>query len=220
MSAEDADFEKDCPNNKQTHFYQFKEYDKVIDLIGKLPVNIKVLRDKERSFEQFLFICDSYQEQPHLIVPFLQEIFEKLVAIVKKGIDQHAEICSSVKNEAERRKQVELNDELVNETFKYLYSLTKMRNFKKTVQYLPHEINDFEPVLTLLARQNMQDVNSWQTRYMLLLWLSIVCMVPFDLNRFDGNVDDHHETIMNRVLQLSIVSLPGQVCYSKNAYIA
>ena len=152
---DDADFEKDCPNNKQTHFYQFKEYEKVIELIDKLPVNIKVLRDQERSFEQFLFICDSYQEQPHLIDPFLQEIFEKLVAIVKKCMDQHADICSSVKeDEAERKRRVELNDELINETFKYLYSLTKMRNFKKTVQYLPHEINDCEPVLTLLARQN------------------------------------------------------------------
>lgn len=200
---DDADFEKDCPNNKQTHFYQFKEYDKVIDLIAKLPTNINVLRDKERSFEQFLFICDCYQEQPHLVDPFLQEIFEKLVAIVKRCIDQHVEICK-LDDAAERKRRAELNDELINEAFKYLYSLTKMRNFKRTVQYFPHEIGDFEPVLGLLARQNMADVNAWQTRYMLLLWLSIVCMVPFDLNRFDA--DTEHESIMNRVLQLSVVS--------------
>ena len=27
---------------------------------------------------------------------------------------------------------------------------------------------------------------TWETRYILLLWLSIICLVPFDMARFDG----------------------------------
>ncbi len=38
---------------------------------------------------------------------------------------------------------------------------------------------------------------------MLLLWLSIVCMVPFDLSRFDSNeISDKSQKIMNRLLKL------------------
>ena len=32
-------------------------------------------------------------------------------------------------------------------------------------------------------------VQTWETRYVLLLWLSIVCMIPFDMARFDGLKD-------------------------------
>ncbi len=187
------DVDDDCPN-KKTHFYEFKEYDTVIRLVDNLTTNIKVLRNGEKSFEQFLFICDQYQEQPHLIDPFLLEIFEKLIEIVKKCIRKDG----TLNNEQE-------NDQIINECFKYMHCLAKMRGYKKIVQYLPHEINDFEPVLNLLARQNISDVYTWQSRYLLLLWLSIVCMVPFDLKRFDANNENQNESIMNRLLATCIV---------------
>ena len=157
--AAENDHEDDdstCPN-KKTHFYEFKEHATVIKLIDNLAANLKVLRDGERSFEQFLFICDQYQEQPHLIDPFLAEIFDKLIATVKKCIRKDNESADQA-----------FNDQIINECFKYMHCLAKMRGYKKIVQYLPHEISDFEPVLNLLARQNISDVYTWQTRYLLL----------------------------------------------------
>jgi hypothetical protein len=194
--ANNDDDDSSCPN-KRTHFYEFKEYETVKRLIENIPVNIKVLRDKERSFEQFLFICDSYQEQPHLIDPFLMDIFDKLIGLVKDCIAANPSPT---------------NDEIINESFKYMYSLCKMRGYKKIVQYLPHEIGDFEPVLNLLARQDLKDVETWHTRYMLLLWLSIVCMVPFDLQRFDANKPNESDetnttnTILSRFLNVCTVN--------------
>ena len=192
LENEAADFDLDnddqCPD-KQTNFYKFKEYDTLISLIEKLPENLKSLREKERSCEHFLLICDTYQEQPHLVDPFLQEIFEKLIKIVKSNMSESA------------------NDELINEAFKYMYFLTKMRGYKKIVQHMPHENVDFEPVLNLLARQSLDDVFTWQTRYMLLIWLSIVCMVPFDLTRFDLVDENESNTIMQRLLAVCMVKL-------------
>jgi hypothetical protein len=50
-------------------------------------------------------ICDSYQEQPHLIDPYLCEIFDGLIKIVKNT----------------------KNDELIHEAFKYMHCVTKVR---------------------------------------------------------------------------------------------
>lgn len=78
-----------------------------------------------------------------------------------------------------------------------------MRGHKRIVQYLPHETSDLEPVIRLLEQQNPNDVDMWPTRYMLLIWLSIVCMIPFDLTRFDD--DTKGETIKNRLLNVCVV---------------
>ena len=182
-----ADLDQDdiCPS-KRTHHYQFKEYSHVMRLIEELPKNLTLMREKERSYEQFLFIADSYQEQPHLIDPYLQEIFEKLIDKIKYALKENKE-------------------ELIDEVFKYMYTLTKMRGFKTVVQFLPHEINDMEPVLGLLARQKIENSDNWHTRYMLLLWLSIICMIPFDLSRFDGTGDK--DAILQRILAVCTVSL-------------
>lgn len=82
---ENVDDDSSCPNTV-THFYEFKEYEKVINLIDQLPANSVDLRRRERALEQFKFICDAYQEQPHLIDPYLLTIFEKLIGVVKAAI--------------------------------------------------------------------------------------------------------------------------------------
>ena len=144
-------------------------------------------RTKEMSFQKFLIICDTYQEMPHLIDPYLADIFDKLVALVKVNLQKPE------------------NLELIHESFKFMYCLTKMRGYKKIVQFLPHENVDFEPLLALLAAQDMKDVYTWQTRYMLLIWLSIVCMVPFDLHKFDLTDTSQKDTILNRMLDICMV---------------
>lgn len=187
---QENDDDESCCTSKTTHFYEFKEYETFMNLIKNLPQNVKDLRNKEKSFEQFLFICDTYQEQPHLIDPFLSEIIDKIIERVKS--------CIRVQEPTQ-----ETND-LINESFKYMHSLAKMRGYKKIVQYLPHEISDFEPVLRLLEKQDMSNCYSWQTRFLLLLWLSIICMIPFDLDRFDAQ--GQKDSIINRLLNVSIVS--------------
>jgi hypothetical protein len=175
----------------RTHFYDFKEYPQFMNLIASIRENVSgELSKQERAFEQFLYICDQYQEQPHLIDKYLQDIFEKLINTVKSAMGLECEIDAK----------------LINECFKYMHCLTKLRGYKKIVMYLPHEVNDLEPVLALLAKQSKSDHETWQTRYMLLLWLSIIGMIPFDLNRFDANITHESQSIMNRLLDVVVVS--------------
>lgn len=50
---------------------------------------------------------------------------------------------------------------------------------------------------------------TWETRYMLLLWLSMTCLIPFDLSRLDGHLNSDpaqvREPIMDRILAVAKV---------------
>jgi hypothetical protein len=95
--------------NIKTHFYEFKEYPVFMELISQLPANTSgELSKQERAHEQFLYICDQYQEQPHLVDKFLQEIFERLIDTVKAAMAKPDK------------------DNLINECFKYMHLLTKV----------------------------------------------------------------------------------------------
>lgn len=192
IDDENAAYELDddnCPNKVRSSRYKVEEYSTLITLIDKIPENLKLLRNKEIAAEKFIFICDSYQEQPHLVDSFLCELFDKLIKHVKDNIDKKE------------------NAPVIHESFKYMYYLTKMRGYKTIVRHLPHENCDFEPLLALLASQDKADVYTWQTRYMLLIWLSIVCMVPFDLHKFDLTDESKSNTIMNRMLDICMVNI-------------
>ena len=54
---------------------------------------------------------------------------------------------------------------------------------------------------------------TWETRYVLLLWLSMVCMIPFDLARLDSNLRDEtgqvKKPVMERIIETGKVSVRG-----------
>lgn len=59
-------------------------------------------------------------------------------------------------------------------------------------------------VLQLLESQNIKDAETWTTRYVLLLWLSIIVLIPFHMSRLDGfdAKDTNRKTVMQRVLDV------------------
>ncbi|CAF1122185.1 unnamed protein product, partial [Brachionus calyciflorus] len=94
------------------------------------------------------------------------------------------------------KKEIQLNEPsklIIDESSKYICHLVKIKGFKYIVQYLPHDITEFEQVLKLL--QNNGDTNSWQTNFILLLWLSNICILLLDQN--------HHETLESQVNKVS-----------------
>ncbi|TKC53379.1 hypothetical protein EI555_014832, partial [Monodon monoceros] len=48
---------------------------------------------------------------------------------------------------------------------------------------------------------------TWETRYILLLWLSVTCLIPFDFSRLDGNLHNQpgqeRVSTMDRILQIA-----------------
>lgn len=54
-------------------------------------------------------------------------------------------------------------------------------------RYFPHEIADLPIALDFMMISNApaHQADQWALRYVVLLWLSLICMIPFDLSLFD-----------------------------------
>lgn len=140
----------------------------------------------EYTMEKFLVIMNRYQEQPHLLDPHLDWMVNMLLELIRSEKSPPS---------------------LLHLSFKFLYIICKVRGYKVFMQLLPHEVADVQPVLELLLRQDPRDSETWETRYMLLLWLSMTCLIPFDLFRLDGHLGSDNvpgrESTMDRILAVA-----------------
>lgn len=140
----------------------------------------------ESATQRFLVIMNRYQEQPHLLDPHLEWMFNMILEFIRSEKSPPS---------------------LVHLSFKFLYIICKVRGYKIFMQLFPHEVADVQPVLDLLFRQDPKDTETWETRYMLLLWLSMTCLIPFDLSRLDGHLESDsgkaRESTMDRILAIA-----------------
>lgn len=153
----------------------------------------------EKSYEVYSNIMNRYQEQPHLLNPHIPSLIEKLLNYIR------AEDVPAT---------------LFHASFKYLYQLTKVRTHKIMLKFLPHEITDLEIVLTALEKEsNESNKETWETRYMLLLWLSILVLNPFQMSRFD--IDDKSLSIMDRIFHICKTNTNNNdTCSKLGAFLA
>uniref|UniRef100_A0A8B9BI83 Tubulin-specific chaperone D n=1 Tax=Anser brachyrhynchus TaxID=132585 RepID=A0A8B9BI83_9AVES len=164
----------------------FTESQEVRGLVGGLAAVCGDRTARETAVEKFIVIMDKYQEQPHLLDCHLEWMMNLLLDIIRDSASP---------------------SELFHLAFKFLYIITKVRGYKRFLRLFPHEVGDLQPVLDMLVDQNPKDCETWETRYMLLLWLSMICLIPFDLARFDGNTvsEEGHARMptMDRILKVA-----------------
>lgn len=153
----------------------FTELNTIVEMINKLRTEHAT--HFEKSYEEYSRILSRYQEQPHLLNPHLPQLIEQLLAYIRKNDDTT----------------------LVHASFKYMYQLAKVRMYKVLVKFLPHEIADLDFVLNILEQQQVSDSTNWETRYMLLLWLSILVLNPFEMARFDGHIASSSHIVVTKM---------------------
>uniref|UniRef100_A0A8C7XE07 Tubulin-specific chaperone D n=1 Tax=Oryzias sinensis TaxID=183150 RepID=A0A8C7XE07_9TELE len=173
----------------------FSEANETRSILSSLPEVHGDQRTTEHVTQRFLVIMNGYQEQPHLLDPHLEWMMNMMLEYVRR------EDCPP---------------SLLHLSFKFLYIICKVRSYKIFMQILPHEVSDVEPVLQMISRQDPKDLETWETRYMLLLWLSMTCLIPFDLSRLDGYLmstgGKKEDLVMNRILAIAKVSKVKQKC--------
>ncbi|KAF9013516.1 TBCD protein [Cyathus striatus] len=127
-------------------------------------------------FQKLSHILDEYQEQSYLLDPFL----ENLVAPVVEHLKSFARTLVDNPTQTYSDKRLHLLAFL-------LYSYIKCRGYKTIIRYFPHEVTDLSIALDFVSIPNgpTQDTTQWELRYIVLLWLYLICMIPFDLSQFD-----------------------------------
>ena len=86
----------------------------------------------------------------------------------------------------------------VSNLFEIIHSICKVRGFKTVVKFFPHEVADMEPVVEML---HFQETDEWWIAYVLILWLSIIVLVPFDIDTIDSKKE--HEILVKRIINIS-----------------
>ncbi|EGO23938.1 hypothetical protein SERLADRAFT_450239 [Serpula lacrymans var. lacrymans S7.9] len=158
-------------------FATFEKYDEflaiqkaflVVDLTTE--PNDEQDKDEIELLRKLCFILGEYQEQSYLLDPFL----ESLVIPVVDCLRRHATM--SVSSPDRSTTLVRIGRLAV-----LLY------NYIKCLRFFPHEVEDLSIALGFLQLCGgpTQITSQWPLRYIVLLWLSLICRLPFDLEQFD-----------------------------------
>ncbi|XP_072796049.1 tubulin-specific chaperone D isoform X2 [Vicugna pacos] len=182
--AEDA--AEDAALARGAALESFGESAETRELLGRLRTVVGDRAAREGALERFRVIMDKYQEQPHLLDPHLEWMLNLLLELVQDKTSPA---------------------DLVHLAFKFLYIITKVRGYKTFLRLFPHEVADVQRVLDMFMHQNLKDHETWETRYVLLLWLSVTCLIPFDFSRLDGDLltrpGQARVSTMDRILQVA-----------------
>ncbi|KAL1667009.1 armadillo-type protein [Schizophyllum commune] len=172
------------------NFGKYNEFSKIQAELLALDPNVEPTPEEEmkeaRLLGTLLAILDEYQEQPYLADPFLSD----LVSPVVDAIKAHA------RNPAAR------STTRIFRLSTLLYNYVKFRGSKTITRFFPHEVPDLAIAIDYMTREGSptHDSTQWALRYVVLLWLSLICMIPFDLAQFDeedqvGRTADLLETL-------------------------
>ncbi|KAF9191021.1 hypothetical protein BGZ51_007854 [Haplosporangium sp. Z 767] len=125
-----------------------------------------------------------YQYQSYLLDPCLEEMITILITPIRKLV--HDLTIGPLKGQSMNEHGV-----LV---FFMLNFICKTRGYKTVVKFFPHEVADIEPTFEFLRMQDKRR-REWETRYVLLIWLSLMCMIPFDLKSIDSQASKSTDRI-------------------------
>ncbi|KAI0372156.1 TBCD protein [Pilatotrama ljubarskyi] len=180
MESAHADTETAEDRKLYATFEDYEEFVTLRDQFLALDLYSDSSADENRPdailHRKITLIFDKYQEQPYLLDPYLEQLFGPVVETLK----DHAKKFVSRSSVAVANWRLYLLALLV-------YHFIKFRGYKTITRFFPHEIADLTVVLDYITAPNSpaQDPTQWPLRYAVLLWLSLVCMIPFDLEQFD-----------------------------------
>lgn len=129
-----------------------------------------------------------------------------------EGLEEEKEINNEIEEERKTFNH-ELKSIILKRYLSIIYTMSKVRGYKHVSKYLSHQTKDVEPVLCLLRhmkeKKSQNDNNSyndyinrgevevaenWEGVYVLLLWLGMLSLVPFDLNTIDSSINTANAT--------------------------
>ncbi|KAG7672803.1 hypothetical protein Ndes2437B_g02789 [Nannochloris sp. 'desiccata'] len=142
-------------------------------------------------FPRFQKLITHYQEQPQLLDPVLEPLVRPLAALIL----QISHPIESFSTDVERQTRVYAIS-------RYIWQIASVRGYKTVLKFLPNEVTAVEPSVALLAflvseQQRArgtgdEGMKNWEAQYVMLMWLSLLAMIPFDLAIIDSSLGSQH----------------------------
>ncbi|KAJ2754193.1 hypothetical protein H4S06_003616, partial [Coemansia sp. BCRC 34490] len=220
MNSRDQDeFEADDVGSVPTFFREHEEFFGHLDMITTMAGD-KGTWSKDGSSEEeaqlvrkATSILEGYQEQPNCLDPHLERIVDKLMSAVQEYVyafydNSMAETTASGSSRISMSRMTCL--------FDLAYTICKVRGYKVVLRFFPHGVADVEPVFAMLWLHSSVDAGepSWTTKYILLIWLSLLAMVPFDMDSIDSGL------LSLPPLSLSTINSSGRINASASTLVA
>ncbi|KAI7897840.1 armadillo-type protein [Cokeromyces recurvatus] len=161
MDDDQLDLEQIC-SSQRSHFEHKDEFMNLVAIITSESPEQEITNALHRIRD----ILDLYQEQPHLLDHTLEDMIQPVMISLRKKMDAPDE----------------LNQNIIM-LYRFLYLLTKTRGYKTIIKFMSHEVTDLEPVFEFLSKLDSTKTDQWEVRYICFIWLSLICMIPFDLKR-------------------------------------
>jgi len=127
---------------------------------------------------------DKYQEQGQLLEPYLESIIPPLMNIIRTKTIELGVISDEI-------------FEIINPICIVVYSLVNVCGYKSVIKFFPHQVSDLELAVSLLEKcHHKKSVSSlreestgeFEAKCVMLLWLYILVLVPFDLSSVDTSI--------------------------------
>ncbi|KAK3019553.1 hypothetical protein RJ639_004394, partial [Escallonia herrerae] len=129
-------------------------------------------------------IVDKYQEQGQLLEPYLESMVSPLMLIVRSRTIELGVASNEVL-------------EVIKPLCIIIYSLVTVCGYKAVIRFFPHQVSDLELAVSLLEKCHgsnsvsslrQESTGEMETKCVILLWLSILVLVPFDISSIDTSI--------------------------------
>lgn len=169
---------KECVLQK----YFLLEWNLVKSLLDRIVSDGRV--SDPSSAHKIRSIMEKYQEQGQLLEPYLENMVSPLMSII-------------------RSKTVELGTdsgevlEVIMPLCIIIYSLVTVCGYKAVIKFFPHQVSDLELAVSLLEKCHVtnsvsslrqESTGEMEAKCVMLLWLSILVLVPFDISSVDSSI--------------------------------
>ena len=165
-----------------------KEKDGILKIIKEMcayvlnpnnPENTVIISNKIfiESRNRTIMILYSYLEQPGLLDPILPDIIPLMTNTMLELINTY------LKSKNEEQKEIFEN---ILSLSQIIYNICKIRGFGPISKFFSSEVSIFENVINFLISLPVVHVSNWTVNYVLILWSSLLAMVPFDIDTIDS----------------------------------
>ncbi|XAR54139.1 hypothetical protein NMG60_11029152 [Bertholletia excelsa] len=188
MAATEEDDEHDSKERVLQRYF-LQEWKLVKSILDDIVSNGCV--SDPSSVHKIRSIVDKYQEQGQLLEPYLESIVSPLMFIVRSrtielGVDSNEVL------------------EIIKPICIILYSLVTVCGYKAVIKFFPHQVSDLELAVSLLEKCHVinsatslrqESTGEMEAKCIILLWLSILVLVPFDISSVDSSITNSNSLV-------------------------